>query len=285
LLQSLGIKKAINYVTRFGFDKNTLAADLSLALGTHALTPLQLVTAYASLANGGYRVEPYFIERIEDINGSVVYEAMPKTVCSTCDQEDLSTYDEKPVKADEELSMEAILSEPGAGAPLLPKAERVMDGRVAYIIDSILKDVIQKGTGKRARVLKRKDIAGKTGTTNGPIDAWFSGYNPDIAASAWLGFDQNNLLGKREYGGSAALPIWIDYMRTALKGYPDRARPTPPLIVTTRIDEKTGLLALPGQKNAIFEVFRSEYAPTEMAAPPTQPKAQLIENEETEILY
>jgi len=264
LLQGLGIRKAIDYVERFGFDKKLLAADLSLALGTHALTPLELVTAYASLANGGYRVEPFLIERIEDNDGNTVYSAAPATVCRQCKQID-EALDANTFAAigDEELSMEDILSE--EKAQVLPEAEQIMDERVAYIIDSILKDVIQKGTGRKAKVLKRSDIAGKTGTTNGPTDAWFSGYNKDIAVSSWLGFDQNNLLGRKEYGGSAALPIWIDYMRTALKDSPDLPRPTPKGIVTTRIDPDTGLLARPGQRNAIFEVFRSEYAPTETA--------------------
>ncbi len=263
LLQGLGIRKAIKYVTRFGFDKKLLAADLSLALGTHALTPLELVTAYASLANGGYRVEPYLIERIEDNDGNTIYTAAPATVCRHCKQLD-DSFDSNPSSSigDEELSMEDILSDDKA--PALPEAEQIMDERVAYIIDSILKDVIQKGTGRKAKVLKRTDIAGKTGTTNGPTDAWFSGYNRDIAVSSWLGFDQNSLLGRNEYGGSAALPIWIDYMRTALKSSPQRPRPAPKGIVTTRIDPDTGLLSRPGQKNAIFEVFRSEYAPTEV---------------------
>lgn len=277
LLQGLGIRNAINYVTRFGFDKKLLAADLSLALGTHALTPLELVTAYASLANGGYRVEPFLIERIEDNNGNTIYTAAPATVCRHCKQLDNSTTTDT---GDEEFSMEDILSE--SQAPTLPEAEQIMDERVAYIIDSILKDVIQKGTGRKAKVLKRSDIAGKTGTTNGPTDAWFSGYNRDIAVSSWLGFDQNSLLGRREYGGSAALPIWIDYMRTALKDSPDLPRPTPKGIVTTRIDPDTGLLARPGQRNAIFEVFRSEYAPTEMANSQTE-NGSLFKQKQNEI--
>ena len=140
-----------------------------------------------------------------------------------------------------------------------------MDARVAYILDSILKDVITQGTGRRARVLKRSDIAGKTGTTNGPTDAWFSGYNEDVVTSAWLGFDQNLLLGKREFGGSAALPIWIDFMRVALEDSPERAREIPEGIVNVRINPKTGLLGKPGQPDAIFEYFRSELVPSASA--------------------
>ena len=278
LLQSLGIRKAINYVTHFGFDKKLLAADLSLALGTHALTPLELATAYAAIANGGYKVEPYLIERIEDIRGETVFTATPKTVCRDCDIE-TSADDQLPTEApapqeEQELSLEDILFPEAAAeetiSPTLPQAERIMDERVAYIIDSILKDVIQKGTGQKAKVLNRSDLGGKTGTTNGPTDAWFSGYNSKVVASAWLGFDQNNVLGSREYGGSAALPIWIDYMRTALAGMPDQSRPVPEGIVTTRIDPTSGLLARPGQRDAIFEVFRTEYIPTETAGTDTQ---------------
>lgn len=287
LLQDLGVKNAINYVTRFGFDKKMLAADLSLALGTHALTPLQLVTAYATLANGGYRVEPYLIERIEDNAGNTVYSAAPTTVCRACEQQDGETAvaNADDIADDGELSMEDILSQSDHNAVDLPIAERIMDERVAYIIDSILKDVIQRGTGQKAKVLKRSDIAGKTGTTNGPIDAWFSGYNPNIAVSTWLGFDQNKLLGRGEYGGSAALPIWIDYMHTALRNLPDQPRMTPKGIVTTRIDPDTGLLARPGQRNAIFEVFRTEYAPTETASKPINAGTLLKQNEGEASLY
>jgi penicillin-binding protein 1A len=132
-----------------------------------------------------------------------------------------------------------------------------------YLIDSLLMDVVKKGTARKALVLERNDIAGKTGTTNGPTDAWFSGYNPNIVTTAWVGFDQYEMLGKREYGGSAALPIWIDYMRVALSGKPDLPRPRPNGLVSVRIDPTTGALASPGQENAIFEVFLEENVPQE----------------------
>lgn len=256
LLQDLGIRNAVNYVERFGFDKKSLPADLSLALGSHAITPLQLVTAYASLANGGYRVEPWLIDRIEDFNRETVFAARPATVCKPCEEAEIALLAEDP----QELSMEAILGE--TGGPEFPPAERIMDERVAFIMDSILQDVIRRGTGRKARVLERNDIAGKTGTTNGPTDAWFSGYNQDVVATAWLGFDQNLKLGRSEFGGTAALPIWIDYMRTALAHSRDRPRPLPEGIISARIDKTTGELAQPGQSNTRFEYFRVERVPS-----------------------
>jgi penicillin-binding protein 1A len=138
-----------------------------------------------------------------------------------------------------------------------------MDERVNFILDSMLRDVVKRGTGRRALVLERGDLAGKTGTTNGPMDAWFSGYNPDVVTTAWVGFDNYTPLGRREFGGTAALPIWIEYMRAALTNSPEREREVPAGIVNVRIDPDTGLLAAPGQRNAIFEYFREEYAPAQ----------------------
>jgi penicillin-binding protein 1A len=263
LLQALGIRTAIDYVARFGFDPDALAADLSLALGTQVITPLQLATAYASLANGGYRVYPYLVERVENYGRENIFQATPATVCRECENPvETASLDD----LDEELSMEDILSE--TGPPQMPAAERIMDARVAFIINSILQDVITRGTGRRARALDRSDIAGKTGTTNGPTDAWFSGYSPDVVATTWVGFDQNLPLGKREFGGSAALPIWIDFMRVALAGSPERALPIPEGIVNVKIDPGTGLLAKPGQTDAIFEFFRVEQVPGENQVSP-----------------
>ena len=136
-----------------------------------------------------------------------------------------------------------------------------MDERVNFIIDSILKDVISRGTGRRALTLERSDIAGKTGTTNGPMDAWFSGYNRDVVTSTWVGFDNYTPLGRKEFGGTAALPIWISFMREALRDSPELERPLPPGIVHVKIDPDTGLLASSSQRNAIFEYFREESVP------------------------
>ena len=255
LLQQLGIENLINYAQRFGFDTDNFARDLSLALGTHAMSPLDVATGYAMLANGGYKVEPYLISRIDNIDGEPVYVAAPATVCRNCDEPEL--IDES------ELSMEEILTHAQDSTPTLPAAERIMDERVNFIIDSILRDVITRGTGRRALVLERNDLAGKTGTTNGPMDAWFSGYNRDVVTTTWVGFDNYTPLGRKEFGGTAALPIWIEFMREALKDSPQPERPLPPGIVHVRIDPDSGLLAEAGQRNAILEYFREEHVPSQ----------------------
>ena len=253
LLQQLGIANLISYAERFGFNTAEFAPDLSLALGTHAMSPLDVAAGYAVLANGGYAIKPYLIKRIDDIDGGTVYQARPDTVCRDCDPL-------VPV-VETELSMEEILAKAGDTGTDLPRAQRVMDERVNFIIDSILRDVITRGTGRRALVLERGDLAGKTGTTNGPMDAWFSGYNRDVVTTTWVGFDNYTPLGKKEFGGTAALPIWIDFMRAALQDSPEQERKLPPGIVHVKIDPDTGLLAAPGQRNAIFEYFREEHVP------------------------
>ncbi len=268
LLRELGIDKATDYISRFGFDKKKLPHDLSLALGSHALTPLQVATVYATFANGGYKVEPYLIDKIMDSQHNTLFEATPLTVCDKCEitpslqiPENSALNNIDGEEQQESANIEEILAT--GDKKINPPAPRIMEERVAYIIDSILKDVIKKGTGRRAKVLKRNDIAGKTGTTNGPTDAWFSGYQHSVVTTTWLGFDRNQRLGRREYGGSAALPIWIDYMHEALADIPPYVRQQPEGIVTVLIDPKTGKRAGPSHKNAIFEIFRKELAPTQ----------------------
>jgi penicillin-binding protein 1A len=275
LLRDLGIKNAIDYVSRFGFDKKNLPHDLSLALGSFALTPLQLATVYASFANGGYYVEPYLIDKIMDSQGKVIFQANPLTVCPQCQsaetQEQASSAlteedkdDTQIAQNEEPANIEEVLKQAADEVvTMVPRpAPRVIEERTAFIIDSILKDVIKRGTGRRALTLNRSDIAGKTGTTNGPIDAWFSGYQQTAATTTWLGFDQNQKLGRREYGGSAALPIWIEFMEAALAGVPVENRQQPDGIVTVLIDPKTGERASSNQQDAIFEIFRKENAPS-----------------------
>ncbi len=244
LLQKMGVRHVIRYAEQLGFDTAGFPRNLSLALGTQSMSPLAVARGYAVLANGGYAVAPHLIQRIENSAGELLFEARPATVCTSCTG---IAGAEKPEEAEDAL----------------PAAPRVMDERVNFLINSILQDVIKRGTGRRALVLERGDLAGKTGTTNGPMDAWFSGYNRDVVATSWVGFDAYTPLGRREFGGSAALPIWIEYMREALRNRAQRAWPVPNGITSVRIDPDSGLLAGPGQGDAIFEYFRNENVPTE----------------------
>jgi len=257
LMRSIGIPYALEYVSRFGFDANNLPRDLSLALGSGAITPLQLAGGYATLANGGYRVTPHLVKQIIDENDTVVFEANPATVC----------HQDCTMSADEIDALILDESNDGMLPPPLNIAKRVASQENIYLMTSMLRDVIKHGTGRRALQLKRNDLAGKTGTTNDQKDAWFSGYNADVATIAWVGFDQVRSLGSRETGGRAALPMWIYYMKDALEGTPEKPLERPPGLVTVRIDPENGLLAESNQPGAIFETFRSEYAPTRYSKP------------------
>ncbi len=254
LLRAMGISYAIDYVSRFGFDKARLPRDLSLALGSGAVTPLEIATGYAVFANNGFQVEPWFIERIEDADGEALYQAAPATVCRHCKMSEAERAERAafvgPPRREEQVPINI--------------APRVVSAQNVYLMRSMMRDVIQRGTARRARVLHRSDLAGKTGTTNDQHDAWFSGFSSDLVATAWVGFDRPQPLGERETGGRAALPMWIDYMREALKGLPPRPLERPPGLVTVRIDPDTGLLAPAGHPEAIFETFRVENVPAAM---------------------
>ncbi len=274
LMDSVGVNNTLDYVTRFGFAREKLPNNLTLALGTPSLTPLEVVSGFAVFANGGYRVEPYFIERMEDVNGKVLYQARPRRVCRACNLPlsiPLKSEENKPegdAREDGEARKVKLTasSRPRDDSAYEQYAPRVITPQNAWIMTSILQDVITSGTARRALVLNRSDLAGKTGTTNEQRDAWFSGFNPDIVATAWVGFDQPRSLGSRETGSRAALPMWIEFMREALKDRPERSLPAPPGLVQARIDPVSGLLAHSGDTNAIFETFRSGHAPTRYAA-------------------
>jgi len=259
LLQQLGIDKAVEYLAKLGFPRADLPPNLSLALGTQINTPLRLAAAYAVLANGGYRVEPHLIQEVRLVNGELVSRTRAARACENCQLQLASATIEEVASMDELLSIDEETVETDSEEPVI--AERVMDPRVAYMIDSILRDAVKHGTGRRALELKRADVAGKTGTTNGPIDAWFSGYAANVVTTSWVGFDQNQPLGRQEYGGSAALPIWVDYMREATRDIPVTERARPDGLVSVRVDPQTGLLASPGQQDARFELFPLENVP------------------------
>jgi penicillin-binding protein 1A len=241
ILRAIGASYVVDYAQRFGFTSDQLPHDLTLALGSASVTPLQMARAYAVLANGGYLVDPYFIHRIFDASGETIFTANPAVACSHCPE-----------------SLDAI-SEPGQQA--LNLAPQVLTPQNVWQMTSMMQDVIQRGTGRKARVLGRTDLAGKTGTTNDQKDGWFSGFNQSLVATAWVGFDKLEPLGRGETGGRSALPMWIDYMAVALDGVKAKKREQPEGMVTVRIDPATGLLAGSRQKNAVFETFRQEYVP------------------------
>ena len=252
LLRAIGVKYALDFAQRYGFNPNLLPANLSLALGTGEVTPFELVRGYAVLANGGYKVEPYFVQRIETAEGVEMYKATPATVCNECEAVALDN-DGEPTDIEALRAMRQSL--PTNIAPRVVAAENV------YIMNSILQDVIKRGTATRARELQRQDLAGKTGTTNDQKDAWFSGFNGHNATTVWVGFDRVAPLGKRETGAQAALPIWMDYMRVALADIPEIELEQPSGVVTVRIDPNTGRLAGANNQHAIFESFRAADMP------------------------
>ena len=250
VLQQLGVRKLIEMAARVGFDVNGMQPNLTLALGTHAYTPLEVASGYTAIANGGFKVEPWLIDRIEDVDGNIIYEADPLIACSACERQVL---DDEFLEASR---IEDLLEDP---EPEFREAPRIIDERVTYVLTSMLEDVIQRGTGRRARVLERNDLAGKTGTTNGPRDAWFSGYNRDLVTTTWVGFDDYSLMGRREFGGTAALPIWIDFMRVALPPE-SAAAEMPPGVVRLRIDKESGQRT-DSQSSSMWEVFLQEFTP------------------------
>ncbi len=260
ILKEIGIQAAIDYVPRFGFDAKTLPHDLTMALGTMEVTPLDLAAAYAVFANGGYRVQPYFIERIEDGAGQVVWRAAPRRVCPQCEQAAAPGVPGEP-GAQAVRVADATQGEP---APLPPQevAPRVITAQNAYVMDDMMADVIKRGTGVRARSLNRGDIAGKTGTTNEAKDTWFNGFTPFLVATVWVGFDQERPLGEAEEGAHTALPIWINFMGEALKGVTEEHRPMPDGIVTLRISPETGTLVSAENPNGLPEIFMADHLPS-----------------------
>ena len=314
LLREIGLDFALEHIARFGIDVDRLPRGLSLALGSGGLTPLEVATGYGVLANGGYAVEPYYIDRVLDGDDTLVFAADPLVVCRDCDDEeeaaavsastDPAAGDPAAADGEDEDSAPALSAEAGTatdtaapagtatatgtlaataanadtgtnahtgtGSPVVTpgaprRAPRVLEARNAWLMYSLMRDVIQRGTGRKARVLERDDLAGKTGTTNDQYDAWFSGFSPDLVATAWIGFDEFRPLGRRETGASAALPMWIAYMKEALEGVERRDVSPPEGIVTVRIVPETGELAGTSHEGTVFESFRKERVPTRVA--------------------
>ena len=292
LLRAVGLGKIIDHLSAFGFVPDELPENESLALGSASLTPLEVVTGFATFANGGFLVEPYFVDRIEDSFGHVVYQANPALACDMPCEQYIMPADPTTVEvakagqanaAEHPVQDEALASE----QPLL-SAERVISKQNAFLMTQALNSAIWgadwsvtpgwQGTGFRARTLKRRDIAGKTGTTNEAKDAWFSGYSRRMVTTSWIGFDDhtrslgqtryNNNLGKnqitgKEFGAKSAQPAWISFMKTALADLPVEPFEPPEDIVSVRIDKASGMLTTSTDKTSIFEYFKVGTAPTE----------------------
>ncbi|WP_202845312.1 penicillin-binding protein 1A [Luteimonas saliphila] len=238
LLDAIGVDYARRYISHFGFDESELPPNLSISLGTPSLSPLSVARGYAVFANGGFRITPWFIDEVRDRNGELVFKENPPVACRGCGAGDraiqvaranvVDGFDLGPARP---APATTAPGEDDAEPAELPQdailAPRAIDARVAYQLTSMMRDVVQRGTGTAARVLGREDVGGKTGSTNDHRDAWFSGFGGNLVTSVWVGRDDNRSLGYREYGGRAALPIWIDYMRVALEGVPIAANEPP----------------------------------------------------------
>lgn len=245
LMRSLGIKKVVNAAKRFGLPATQLPKGLSLALGSGHATPLEMARIYAAFANGGFKIKPHIINRIENYEGDIIFQANPVIACLACVE----------------------FQQTHANIAL-----RIMSPQINFLMHSLLRDVVRRGTAVRANKLGRTDLAGKTGTTNKQRDAWFNGYAPNITAVAWVGFDNFMPLGKKETGARTALPMWMHLVKVATATTPKFTLPAPEGIVRKFIDAESGLLATQGSSNGIWEYFREAYAPKVFAKPYVEKK-------------
>ena len=281
VMNSLGPAYATQFIERFGFAESSLPRNLSLALGTAQVSPLEMASAYAVFANGGFRVEPYFIQRIIAADGKVELEAQPKFACTDCVQQPTAETEGGTTNLlDAPIRTDASDETRWGGRTYLQEkflAPQVISAQNDYLMTDMMMDVVKRGTAVRALQLKRTDLAGKTGTTNDRRDAWFCGYNSSLVGTAWVGFDQERSLGPGEEGSRTALPMWIYFMSEALKGVPEQRRTPPPGLVSMRISADSGLAARPGDPNAIFETFMAGHLP-----PQTEVDSALPTGEEDE---
>jgi penicillin-binding protein 1A len=261
LLQAMGVRPVIDYVQHFGFAREQLPTNLTLALGSMQATPLEVATGFAVFANGGYHVLPYYIDRIEGPGGQIVYTAEPTVVCAQCVQPIYTESDAE--RAKQEVSATYVAPTPIDPATRRTQAaEQAITPQVNFLINDIMREVITRGTGVRALALGRRDLRGKTGTTNSSVDTWFNGFNDNLVASVWVGTDDNRPLGAGEEGARTAVPIWVDFMREALKGVPEKPRSIPDGVIEMKVNALTG-----GRKDAdldpVFEYFRVDMLPTD----------------------
>lgn len=251
ILQRVGLEKARHYITRFGFPLKQLPNNLTLALGSANVTPLQMARGYSVFANGGSLIKPYYIQRVIGPSGKTIYKAQPEQACPP---------------AENNIT----------GLTLgINCAPRSITQQNAYIMTRMMHDVIESGTGQAAKSLGRKDLSGKTGTTNKQVDAWFDGFNANLVTITWMGFDQPKTLGPTMTGARAALPIWISFMGAALKNTPPATLPRPPGLITARIDPTTGKRAGTQVADSVFETFRrSDLPPAEQSSAASASQSQ-----------
>jgi penicillin-binding protein 1A len=280
LLRDIGIAYARDYITAFGFELQELPDNLTLALGSASVTPLSMARGYCVFANGGYLVEPEYVREIRLESGEVVFRTRPSVPCDDCGPQQQQQAEAPPLDSPQLRPLE--IASPaddaavtgGAGAlPATPSAtadnyaRRVISPQNAYLVRSMMMDVVRRGTGVRVMQLGRNDLAGKTGTTNEQRDAWFSGYNDELVTSVWVGFDNHDPLGRNEQGGRAALPIWMEFMRQALQGIKDRPPQMPEGLAQAKINPETGLIARLDNPDTMMEVFEvGKMPPMEAAA-------------------
>lgn len=261
VMHALGVNSALEHISHFGFPPGSLPRNLSLALGTAQVSPMEMASAYSVFANGGFRVQPYFIDRVQGPGGKVTLEAQPKPACASC-WEDLTKQKQA------QMSLEGAMSDVPTAAPsnideqLALYAPRTVSGPNVYLLTDMMADVVRRGTATRANELRRTDLAGKTGTTNDQRDAWFCGFNAALVGTAWVGFDEERSLGRGEQGGRTALPMWIYFMAEALKNTAEQRLAPPPGLVNMRISPSTGLPASANDETAIFETFMAEHVPS-----------------------
>jgi len=268
LLFETGIGNAVRHIAKFGFGDAALPHNGSLALGGGNATPLDMAQGYAVIANGGLAVKPYVIDAIYGPDGETLYRADPAVVCGPCEAGpgDAPVVDNAEQLTIDEIADIALSYRPDASVePELfadvNAAARAITPQNAFLIQDMMRDVIRRGTGRRALTLGRRDLSGKTGTSNDRRDAWFGGFNADLVGVVWVGYDDDRPLGPGEEGSRTALPVWIEFMRSALAGVPEHQMPMPEGIVSVLIDKETGCPARAGQANVIFEVFREGHVP------------------------
>jgi len=272
LLMGIGLEPVRDYLLKFGFERSQLPNGPSLALGSASLTPLSIARAYATFANGGYAIEPEFLYRLETSDGRTVYEPEWTVICPDCPEPRAPVADFDSTGAEQSTGPRRIDLEAGEPddtdetidfvGPVVPEsAEQTLSPQTTWLIRSMMADVIQQGTGRRALALGRNDLAGKTGTTNDLRDTWFSGFGGGVVTTVWLGRDDNETLGSWEQGGRTALPLWVDFMSVALEGRPEHNMPPPVGLVQSHIDPDSGQRVLPEYPGAVIEWFQTENLP------------------------